>query len=607
MDAHPGLTFGAFRLDRQNAQLWRGAQQVTLKAKSLALLSYLLDRPGQLVTKDELLDALWTDVQVDEAVLKTAMWEIRKALEDNAKAPRHIATVHGRGYRCIGKVVSEQLSVVSQEEVASSFFHPSQPSILCRQSSILVGREAELSQLYRCFVTAMTGQRQIIFVTGEAGIGKTTLVDVFLQGLARVQDPEEKQKSRSKNRKAKIENYSLVPSPQPLTPVLIGRGQCIAHYKAGEAYLPWLEALGRLCREPGGDRLVGVLRHHAPSWLQQLPAVLTPGELTTLKQKGTGVTRERMLREMAEALEAFTHAQPLVLWLEGLHWSDPFTLELLEYLARRVDRARLLVIGTYRPVEVVVREHPLQTLKEELQVHGQCQELGLGLLTGTAVEEYLRRRFALSARSATLVEQMAQRIHDRTEGNPLFMVMLVDELVRQGVFSQRAGQWKVRLEMRDVQLPIELQHFVAHQIEQMDPAMRRVLEAGSTIGMDFSAASVAAALGESLEQVEERCEELVRRGQWLRPTGVSEWPDGTVAGHYSFLHALYQEVLPQRVPARRRLCWQQRINALQAVACGQPGSKITTELAVPFTHGRAHAGAVQYLHHVGGNGIPRGV
>src|SRR5262249_26096958 len=160
---------------------------------------------------------------------------------------------------------------------------------------------------------------------------------------------------------------------------------CIEQYGAGEGYRPILEALSRLCREPGGEYLITLLNQHAPTWLVQMPTLLTAAEVDALQRKVAGATRERMLREMAGAVDAITAERPLVRWLEDLHWSDVSTLELLALLARRRERARLLVIGTYRPVDVIVKEHPLKAVKQELQLHGQCEQLVLRLLTEEAV------------------------------------------------------------------------------------------------------------------------------------------------------------------------------------------------------------------------------
>ena len=161
----------------------------------------------------------------------------------------------------------------------------------------------------------------------------------------------------------------------------IGRGQCIEHYGAGEAYLPLLDALGRLCRGPDGQRVRALLEQYAPTWLVQMPALLSTVALEALQRKTNGATKERMLRELAEAVELITAERPLALVLEDLHWGDPSTLDWLAFMARRQERARLLVLGTYRPVEMLANGHPLRTVKQELQLHRQCVEQRLGLLS----------------------------------------------------------------------------------------------------------------------------------------------------------------------------------------------------------------------------------
>ena len=183
----------------------------------------------------------------------------------------------------------------------------------------------------------------------------------------------------------------------------MGRGQCLDHHGAGEAYLPVLEALGRLCRGPQGAGLVAQLAQYAPTWLLQLPAFLSPADLEGLQRRVLGATQERMLRELVEALDVLTAAQPLVLVVEDLHWSDAATLDLLACLARRRGPARLLVLGTYRPVEVLARGHPLYAVKQELSLHGLCQEVALGWLTEAEVAQYLAARFAGVSVPAELV------------------------------------------------------------------------------------------------------------------------------------------------------------------------------------------------------------
>src|SRR6266446_4261955 len=145
------------RLDVANEWVWQGEQCLQLTPKAFAVLRYLLDHPGRVVTKDELLREGWPDTVVSEWVLTSCIRQIRRALGEEAGAPQYIDTVHRRGYRLIGPVQSLASSVQSQNShPAPSPQHPA-PN--------LVGREAELRQLHRWLEKALAGERQLVFVT----------------------------------------------------------------------------------------------------------------------------------------------------------------------------------------------------------------------------------------------------------------------------------------------------------------------------------------------------------------------------------------------------------------------------------------------------------
>jgi len=184
MDVRPSrqLRFPPFRLDPDNACLWRGTKAVRLTPKAFAVLQCLAERHGQLVTKDVLLESVWPATAVGDAVLKVCVREIRKALGDRVGAPRFVATVHRRGYRFIAGVTdsdprperdgaSERSPVGSGPTSGSRYRGPAH----------LVGRESALDRLQRGIEAAWRGTRQIVFVTGEPGIGKTGVVEAFLE------------------------------------------------------------------------------------------------------------------------------------------------------------------------------------------------------------------------------------------------------------------------------------------------------------------------------------------------------------------------------------------------------------------------------------------
>jgi len=590
------VCFGPFHLDVANEQLWQGPEALKLTGKAFAVLRYLVEHSGQLVTKEDLFTAVWPEVVVSDAALTVCIRELRRALGDGARAPHYIETVHGRGYRWIALLTAASPLPGSEFKVQGL---PPTPSPQ-HPAPTLVGRETELAQLHRLLDKALHGERQLVFVTGEPGIGKTTLIDAFVSAVhspesAVKQGPEE-------NRRG--EREPPAPSTQPLTPSpWIGRGQCIDLHGAGEPYMPVLEALSRLCRGPEGDAFIAVLHHSAPTWLVQLPTVLSPEELAALQPKVQGATRERMLRELAEALEALTTEHPLVLVLEDLHWSDPSTVDLLATLARRREPARLLVLGTYRPAEVLGNGHPLNSVLQELQAHHLCEEVELRVLTAAEIETYLHHRFPTSA----LPTDLAHALWQRTGGNPLFLVNIVDDLVARGLLVQEEGSWTLHggLEAVDEGIPKSIRQLLARQSARLHPAEQQVLEAASMAGMEFSAAAVAAALEESTVTVEAQCTNLVTRQQFLRPAGLSEWPDGTLAARYAFLHALYQQLWHERVSPSRLQQFHLRIGERKEAAYGAQTGEIAAELALHFEQGRDYHRATHYLQQAAQNAKAR--
>jgi predicted ATPase/DNA-binding winged helix-turn-helix (wHTH) protein len=560
MPPEPADLCASVRLDLINACLWRGAQQIPLRPKTFAVLRCLLAHPGQLVTKAALLDAVWPETMVTDVALMICIRELRRALGDDPRTPQFIETIHRRGYRFIGDLPVTAPPFCGPQSVGRNAVPP-------------VGREAELTRLHAWLALALRGVRQVIFVTGEAGLGKTTLVETFV---------------------AEMGNHR---------PLWMVSGQCVEHHGAGEAYLPVLEALGRLCRGPSGREVVALLGQQAPTWLVQMPGLVRAADLEALRRRIVGATRERMLRELAEALELLTAQQTLVLVLEDLHWSDPSTLDLIAVLARRREPARLLLLGTYRPPEVLRRAHPLHTIKQELQLHEHCVELPLTALPEDAVATYLARRLP----GLPQVNRLTRLVHQRTEGNPLFMVALVDSWLTQRALLDQDGAWVLVAVVEALYdgVPNSLQQMIDMQLDGLSTEEQRVLEAASVAGMEFSAAAVAAGLAQEAEYVDDWCTSLVRRGQFLRASGEQSWPDSTVAGCYSFVHALYQQVLYHRVSAAQRVRLHQRIGARLEAGHGAQASAIAVELAMHFERGRDAQRAVQYLQQAGQRSMER--
>jgi len=549
--------FGSFRLDTVNQCLWHNDDRISLAPKVFAVLLYLVEHPGRLVTQDELLGAVWPDTFVQPEVLRKYILELRKALGDSAKDPLYIETFPKRGYQFVAPVTTPATAN------ANSSTSPTRASPAEPAPAGFVGRAAILAELDSCLDKALNGQRQCVCVTGEAGIGKSTLVDAFQRSAARHADLRQ------------------------------ARGQCVEGFGGKETYYPLLEALGQLTRGPGAAEIIDVLSSYAPTWLIQFPALLKAEQRESLQRQILGATRERMVREICEALEIITASAPLVLVLEDMHWVDPSTLDVLSALTRRRGNAKLLVLNTYRPVEMILLNSPLKALKQELVIHRLCREFALERLTERDVADYL----SAESQGSLFPEGLAALIHHQSDGNPLFMTAIVAELIEIGSIARDDGKWRLAKPLSEIELgvPDTLQQMLELQVDQLNDLERQVLRSASIAGWRFSAWSVAAMLDLDVSRAEEICERFARRQQFLRPGRAATVLGGADSAQYEFRHALYREALYRRLPAAQRLNLHGNLARKAESLYQADPSAFASEIALHFENGRDGERAAQYL------------
>ncbi|MFL6295352.1 MAG: AAA family ATPase [Actinomycetes bacterium] len=546
--------FGDCELDEGRYELRRGGVPCHLEPQVFEVLAYLVRNRGRLVTKAELLDEIWGSRFVSESALTSRIKAARKAVGDSGREQRVIRTVHGRGYEFLTPVQPPATgpSTAAAREATRPVSPAAPPS--------LAGRGAELERLVGLLGLAAAGRPQVAFVTGEPGIGKTTLVETFAgwaEGGGRA---------------------------------VVARGQCLEHRGAPEPYLPVFDALGRLGRQDGG--VVELLGRVAPTWLVQMPALLAAGDRGAVERRALGSTRERMLREVAEALEAVAADRALGLHLEDLHWADPSTVDLVEWLARRDGGARLLLVGTYRPADARAAGHPIDAAAADLLLRGRAAELRLGELDTDAVRAALAQRLD----GGQVPEELARTVRRRTDGVPLFVAQLTQSWVDSGVLRAAAGRWELaRPGGADPEVPDDLRRLIELQLERLEAADLAMLEAAAVGGMEFAAAVAAAGTAEPAEEVERRCAALARHGQLLRAADPVDWPDGTVSAGFAFAHDLHRTVLYDRIPAGRRARLHAAVADRLERAYRPAAAEHVTELASHFLLGRDDARAVQYL------------
>ena len=344
MEQSTTYLFGPFHLDTCTQLLCTEESCVNLSPKVYRLLLYFLLNSGRLISHEELFDTVWDGRIVDDSALRLAVNSLRKVLHDESKSPLYILTVCKRGYRFVAEVSVKECNQIieASEDSLLSYDRRSHP----QTSPVWFEYTQELAELREAFRLANNGNRRLVFLHGEQGIGKTTLLDAFL---------------------ANVHHSKLA----------ILRARCVKMSSVTEPFLPLLEALERHCREPYGRLLIERLGHLAPTWLYQILNVLDSDELSMLLTKIQHFNTGRMMREGANFFETLCNTSTLILILDNSHWCDEYTLDSLYFLIFRCSAAKLLIIVSYRSCEDGAGMRRINEMRAELLHRGLCHELSL--------------------------------------------------------------------------------------------------------------------------------------------------------------------------------------------------------------------------------------
>ena len=438
-------------------------------------------------------------------------------------------------------------------------------------SAPFVGRDAELSKLEEILQRSIDGSGGVVLISGEPGIGKTTLSDEFLR--------------RARSR---------------FPGLSVSRGRCVEQYGTGEAYLPFLDAIGGLLQGNSRERLAAVMRASAPTWCAQLPvAFASTAAIETIQQDTIGATKERMMREMGDALGIFATTSPVVILLEDLHWADPSSVDLLRHLSQRISNLRVLIAGTFRPEDIERSNHPLKSCKAEMQAHKLCEEIPLDSLSLAHIQDYLNVTFS----PHSFPVEFAAHIHDKTEGHPLFATNLLQYLHERGDIAKSNEIWSLNRPISEMELeaPESVRSMISKKIDSLVEEERRVLQYASVEGQEFLSTVVANLLGVDEVDLEELLARIEKTHRLIVTRGEEELPDGSLATRYRFAHALYENFLYGGLVTKRKIMLHKQAGEQLASHYGRRAPQIATQLALHFERGRDFSRAVEFLIHAGDN------
>jgi len=426
-----------------------------------------------------------------------------------------------------------------------------------------VGYERERAAMRGGLQAAVAGRGLMLCVSGEAGSGKTTLMEDFLA--------------------------EIVASGRPCH---VARGRCSERLAGSGAYLPLLDALEGLLRTDVRGVIARLLADLAPNWYAQLAPALLPLTLRATAEI-QAASQERMKRELNAFLREVCRLRPLVLFLDDVHWVDASTIDVLGYVANQMGTAQMVILTAYRPSELHLAKHPFGPLKLDLQSRGLCREVSLQLLTPADIEQFLGLEFPGNQFPGTF----GHFVHAKTEGNPLFMVELLRYLRAKQVIVAGNGGWTVSGSLPDLarELPESVRSMIERKVEQLDEADRELLAVAGVQGYECDAPLVAEVLRSDPGAVEQRLEALERVHGFVRRVREHQFPDGTLAVRYRFVHALYQNALYARLAPTRRAALSRTVADALLAHYGERSAEVAAELAFLFEAAQDVKRSVQYF------------
>jgi predicted ATPase len=465
------------------------------------MLYYLAYRERHVVSHEELTKHLWPDTFVESSNVKKYIRELRRALEDDPDEPKFIETLPRRGYRFLATTrdIDPVVSGPPQSRIRPAF----------------VGREPHLARLRECFATAEAGTRQIVFLTGEPGSGKSALVEEFLLALGTQR------------------------------PLLSSLTRCLEAEIHTDPYEPLMEILEDLCEADSTGSIIRLLGDYAPAVISRMSGHIFREHPEFLARAGAElISIAAMKRQIIHVVEILARTRPMLLVFEDIQWADRATIDWLNRIAHRTSPARLMLVATCMLPLPNTPESPIRKMKLELLSRSLSVRIRLNRITQDDISMYLARSFPDVSPDNTQVEGL----FEQTGGNPFMMHAVLEPPAIQDVTAPLKGKYPSKSTQLAALSNVKVKEFLGLQMDALPSADRGLLEAASVVGLTFSVSSVAAILDTDPDTVQGGLKTYLDIDRFVRNVRGEPHKSGE---DYEFVLAgirdvLYEGILPMR-------------------------------------------------------------
>jgi ABC-type oligopeptide transport system substrate-binding subunit len=410
-----------------------------------------------------------------------------------------------------------------------------------------MGREQEMAFLHGCWQGAEIGQGELVLISGEAGVGKTRLVEEVAQRLR-------------------------------WRGVRVLWGRCY-EFERVLPYQPVAEALRAILPTVTSAELaafptwtVAEVARLVPEMVEHFPDLEAPASIPSDQEQA------RLFEGVARFLAEMSSPGTLLIVLEDLHWASESTLQLLHYLARHLASHPILLVGTLRP-EAVGQRHPLQALQQQLNREGLCQPLRLSRLSAVAVEAMV---VEMSGASEAVVP-LARRLYQETEGNPFFLIEIVKALFETDAIRLEEGAWQgdfAQISEGELPLPAGVSEAIRARVHRLGDDAQEALRLAAVLGREFDFDLLNMVWGRGEGATLEALDDLLRHR-------LVDEGSGAMGRDYAFTHHKIQEVVYAGIARQRRGHAHAQVGAaLESLYGTTEAEALAGELAFHFEQGR---------------------
>ncbi|MGA2766930.1 MAG: tetratricopeptide repeat protein [Candidatus Bathyarchaeia archaeon] len=415
-----------------------------------------------------------------------------------------------------------------------------------------MGRDQEIKQFTQYFDSAMRGKGATIFACGEAGVGKTRLVNEFL--------------NQAKKKGAKIlQGYCLSEVDIPYFPFT-------------EAFNTYMSAMSDEKAKSSVTKQLGIT-----GWLRGsgITREAKASELFSTPE----IERDRTFEAVARVLLQLSTQEPLILFLDDLQWADHLSLAILHYLARKCRNSRLLIIGTYRPEDLVHTKeeklHPLEEIMFSMSREDLLVKMELKRLRRNDFPDFLRSIF-----HSSLDEAFVEKLYEETEGNPFFAVETLNLLVEEGFLSEKEGRWMLMAPTEKIGIPSKVHDVIIRRIARLEREERKLLDLAAVCGHSFTPDTLSRTLALDIADVLQELVEIEQRHRLIRSTDTT----------FEFTHQKIREVIYSNLPGElRRVYHLKTANCLEQALTERTSDGYIADIALHYVEGAAPEKAFEYL------------